>query len=297
MKTTRVYSNPQDLQAMIALQSLARTPEKLQDYPSATDLHELIQSDVVKENTRLWFDDGQLISFAFVDEYNNILFDCLPGQLDVIGGEIIEWGLHRLDSKAQTLDTNCREGDTVRVSFLERYGFVRTPTETISLRRDLSQPIPNPVLPAGFSIRPLKGEVEAEPAAELHRLAFGTDYLTTEVRLTWMRVPSYDPSLDLIVIAPNGDFAAYCMCSIDHERNQKTGRLEGQTDPVATHPRYQKLGLARALLLTGMNLLKERGMKAVLLGTSGENIAMQKAAQSVGFTIDHKKIWFEKERK
>jgi ribosomal protein S18 acetylase RimI-like enzyme len=69
----------------------------------------------------------------------------------------------------------------------------------------------------------------------------------------------------------------------------------GNTDPVATHPRYQRMGLARALLARGMQLLKERGMLYAQLGTSGNNIAMQKAAESVGFSTQYKTIWFSKE--
>jgi len=279
---------------MIALLNIARPVEQLTDYPSNVNLHELLQSAVVQANTRLWFDDEQLIAFALVDEYDNLFFDCLPDHLDPLGDEMIEWGLSRLNSDSKALDTDCRESDTARVAFLEKLGFARTPTETISMRRDLDEPIPDSVLPAGFTIRSVEGEEEAEALAELHRLAFGTDFVTTEARLTWMRVPEYDPNLDLVAIAPDGTFAAYCMCSISNEQNQITGDLEGQTDPVATHPRYQKLGLARALLLTGLSLLKERGMKTAGLGTSGDNIAMQKTAQSVGFYISHKKIWFEK---
>jgi ribosomal protein S18 acetylase RimI-like enzyme len=256
-----------------------------------------LQSPAIRANTCLWFDGEELLAFTFVDNFDNIFFDCLPDQLNLLGGEIVEWGVSRLGSEANTLDASCRENDIARVVFLERHGFVRTPIETMFMRRDLDAPIPNPVLPEGFVIRSLRGEEEAGAAAELHRLAFGTDYITTEVRLTWMRVPGYDPSLDLVATAPDGTFAAYCVCSIDHEQNQKTGRLEGQTDPVATHPHYQKLGLARALLLTGMNLLEERGMKTARLGTSSENVPMQKAAQSVGFYVDYKKIWFEKAKK
>ncbi len=291
---SRIYSTSQDLQSMSALMNIARPVEQLTDYPNNVDLHELLQSAAVQANTRLWFDDNQLIAFALVDEYNNLLFDCLPDQLTELEDDIIEWGLSRLNSEARSLDANCRESDTARVVFLEKYGFVRTSTETISMRRDLDKPIPDPVLPTGFIIRSVQGEEEAEALAELHRLAFDSDYVTTEVRLTWMRVPEYDSSLDLVAIAPDGTFAAYCMCSINYEQNQITGNLEGQTDPVGTHPRYQKLGLARALLLTGLSLLKERGMKTACLGTSSDNIAMQKTAHSAGFYISHKKIWFEK---
>jgi hypothetical protein len=55
------------------------------------------------------------------------------------------------------------------------------------------------------------------------------------------------------------------------------------------------MGLARALVLSGMRLLKERGMKSAHLGTSGENIAMQKTAQSVGFNLEYTNLWFSKE--
>jgi ribosomal protein S18 acetylase RimI-like enzyme len=64
---------------------------------------------------------------------------------------------------------------------------------------------------------------------------------------------------------------------------------------VSTHPRFQRLGLARALLLRGLRLLKERGMTSAHLGTSGMNIAMLKTAEWVGFTIEYKTTWFSKE--
>jgi ribosomal protein S18 acetylase RimI-like enzyme len=69
----------------------------------------------------------------------------------------------------------------------------------------------------------------------------------------------------------------------------------GFTDPVSAHPRFQGMGLVRALLLTGMRLLKERGMNRARLGTSGNNIRMQRSAESVGFKVEYKTIWFSKE--
>jgi ribosomal protein S18 acetylase RimI-like enzyme len=113
--------------------------------------------------------------------------------------------------------------------------------------------------------------------------------MTTENRLAIMNTSDYDPSLDLLVIAPDGTIAAYCTCSVN-EREKK-----GSTDPVATHPKYQRMGLSRGLLLTGLRLLKEHGMTSAHLGTSGDNVAMQKTAESVGFTMEYKTIWFSKE--
>jgi RimJ/RimL family protein N-acetyltransferase len=44
-----------------------------------------------------------------------------------------------------------------------------------------------------------------------------------------------------------------------------------------------------------LRLLKERGVQSAHLGTSGDNLAMQKAAESVGFKVEHRTFWFSKE--
>jgi hypothetical protein len=54
------------------------------------------------------------------------------------------------------------------------------------------------------------------------------------------------------------------------------------------------MGLARALLLAGLRLLKEHGMTSAHLGTSGDNVVMQRTAEAVGFIVEYKTIWFSK---
>ena len=65
--------------------------------------------------------------------------------------------------------------------------------------------------------------------------------------------------------------------SISTEENALTGRMIGYTDPVGTHPDFQRL--CRALLLSLPATAEERGMDA-RLGTGSWNNAMQRAAQS-----------------
>jgi len=152
---------------------------------------------------------------------------------------------------------------------------------SLHLIRPLNEPIPTPRLPAGFAIRHVAGEHEVEALVALHRAAFGTENLTVEDRLSWMRTP-------------DGALAAYCMCHISHEENARSGRSEGYTDPIATHPAFQLRGLARALLLTGLDLLRQCRVKTAVLGTSSDNIAMQRTALSVGFCVQMTKLWFAK---
>jgi ribosomal protein S18 acetylase RimI-like enzyme len=229
-----------------------------------------------------------------VDDSHNLLWELKSQYTELLGAEIVAWGVDciRINLTAgeiSTLDASCCEDDNQRLDFLHQHGFHQTDVITVSMKRDLSEPIADSVLPEGFFVRAIKGTEEAEAVASTHRAAFESEYMSTENRLAIMNTSEYDPALDLMVIAPDGSIAAYCTCSVN-EQNR-----EGSTDPVATHPRFQGMGLAKALLCQGMQMLKERGMKSASLGTSGQNIAMQKAAESAGFVLEHRTFWFEKD--
>lgn len=301
--SSRTYSGEADLQSMIELLFAVRPVERTADYPSAVDLQELFALSSVQANTRLWFDAAnQLVGFAFVDTYQNLRFEFHQQVLNfAIELEMMAWGEACIQramqerGKTLTLDTCCRDTDTERLALLARHGFVQEEIRSIQMVRALDEPISAPQLPDGFTIRHVSGEQEVEALVALHRAAFGTENMTVDKRLAMMHVPVYDPELDLLAVAPDGRLAAYCLCSISQQENKRTGRKQGYTDPVATHPNYQRMGLAKALLLTGLHELKRRGMETAVLGTSSHNIAMQRAAESVGFHIQSTKLWFTKQ--
>lgn len=292
--SSRIYQDEKDFHAILDLLARVRPADHIDDYPVRVDLEELFASGMIRANTQLWFDADQPVAWAFVDDFNNLHWEQDSAYEETLGSEIVAWGEACIrktlsTDETKTLDASCREDDSGRIAFLKRHGFRQTDDVNVSMTRSLSQPIPDPVLPQGFAIRPIKGVEEAEAVATMHRAAFGTEYMTTENRLAIMGTSGYDPSLDLLAVAPNGDIAAYCTCSV----NDQT--LVGMTDPVATHPAYQRMGLSRALLLTGMRALKERGMQFAKLGTGGQNIAMQRTAASVGFRIQYRTLWFAKD--
>ncbi|HOU13510.1 MAG TPA: GNAT family N-acetyltransferase [Anaerolineae bacterium] len=296
--TSRPYSGPADLHSMLALLGITKPAERCGNSPSEVDLRELLALPAVQNNTRLWFDaDARLVGFAFVDHYNNLCFEFDdPG----IESEIVAWGVQCIrraieaEGEALTLDASCGEDNTNCIALLERHGFIRQALRSLHLVCSLHAPIPAPQLPAGFSIRHVTGEHEVEALVALHRAAFGTENMTVEERLAMMRTPEYDAELDLVAVAPDGRLAAYCMVSISQEENARTGRNEGYTDPVATHPDFRRLGLARALLLTGLYALQQRGIDTACLGTSDDNVAMQQTALAVGFRVQSTTLWFSK---
>lgn len=299
---SRGYKSLDDLQAMIRLLENCRTVERISDYPGIIDLHEAMAMENIRKQTRLWFaTQHQLAAFAYVDHYNNLWFELDQRSFSpTLEQEIVDWGVKCIRQLAQTpeepltLDASCRIENSVRLAFFERHGFVRQEEQSIQMVRSLAGTIPDPQIPAGFSIRHIQGEQEVEQLVALHRAAFGTDNMTIEERLAMMHVPDYDPELDLLAIAPDGRLAALCVCAIYQEENRRSGKKVGYTDPIATHPEFMRQGLALALLHTGLHMLRQRGMDTARLGTSSENIAMQGVAQAAGFQIESSTLWFSK---
>ncbi len=293
--SSRSYSHPTDLPFVLDFLRLARPPERSDEFPARVDLEELLADPEIQPSTRLWFDpQGQLSAYAILNE-DSLIFDTLPAQLTGLGAEILGWALETArQAQLEALSASCMDDNTPRLDFFTAQGFALQPDAALHYARPLNQPIPAPVLPLGFRIRALRGEAEAEAAATLHRAAFGTDYMTTANRLIMMRTSEYDPHMDLVVVAPDGRLAAYTMGSISAEVNARTGRKIGYTDPVATHPDFQRLGLARALLRHAMQILKARGMETAKLGTDSENFAMQKTAEAAGFVLESKTLRFQK---
>ncbi len=292
--TSRGYEGGKDFPTIIEFTARIRPPQHRHDYPGRLDLEEAFATVIVPKNTRLWFAEDSLVAWAYVDGYNNLIWELDPQYEQPLGADLVSWGQTCVKNNLSNIEeaalyANCREDYRERMAFLKHHGFHQMEDTTITLMRSLSDSIPAPELPPGFRIRPILGKQEADAVAAMHRAAFGTEYMTTENRLIIMSTSGYDPSLDLVVVAPDGSIVANCICSVNEQEKI------GFTDPVSAHPRFQGIGLVRALLATGLRLLKERGMTLARLGTSGDNIRMKRSAEAVGFKVEYKTIWFSKD--
>ena len=304
MMSNRLFAGPRDLEAMIDLVK-ASPSDRAFDFPGVLDLQEMLALPLIQAHTRLWIDPfGQLACFAILDaglDSANLTFEVTPSCREKgLETRAIAWAedslrqTHPAGTGKYLLEATSRSDDPAGIALLEGQGFSRQTEGAVHMERSLADPIPQPQLPAGFVIRPIHGESEAEDWVRLHRAALGTENMTIEYKLAMMRTPYYDPEMDLVAVAPGGELAAYCVCFINVEENALTGRKRACTDPIATHPDFQRRGLSRALMLTGLALLKDRGMDSAHLGTSSGNIAMLQAARSVGFRITKNVFWYSK---
>ena len=199
---SRLYAGETDLARLIEFLPVARPAAWVGDYPGVTDLREMLCQSDLQAKTRLWFDPAdRLIAFALVDAFHNLLFDFDPKAASAeLDDAILQWGMACLKREPQTdddevtLDAVCREENAARMAWLTRYGFQPLAVRTLRFVRSLSEPIPDPQLPAGFAIRPVAGLSEVEALVALHRAAFGTDNMTIEERRAMMSGPDYVPN-------------------------------------------------------------------------------------------------------
>ncbi len=299
--TTHPYS-PTDRQRIIDFRRAYTTRENAYDYPTVVDLHELLDASTVQETTRActWEDEGgNIVAFAILAlRYCNCYFLIAPqASSDEIEREILGWaeGQLRETGNCKAIDSPCRDTNAERVALLERHGFVRQEAQTLYMTRPLFEPIPPAVFPEGFTLRQAAGEQELEAIVALHQAAFGTQNMTIENRRAIMRNPAYIPELDLLLEAPDGTLAAFCYCTIPKEANELSGRNEGEIAITGTSPAYQKRGLGRAMLLAGLQRLKDFGVETATLGTSSENEGAHSVYFAAGFRVNYRALWYSKD--
>lgn len=73
--------------------------------------------------------------------------------------------------------------------------------------------------------------------------------------------PNVDLNLKVAAVAPDGNFAAYCGMWYDPKAGYAV------IEPVATDPKYRKMGLGRAVVLEGIRRVGELGAKTALVGS------------------------------
>jgi len=113
--------------------------------------------------------------------------------------------------------------------------------------------------------------------------------------LDYHQSPAYEPDLDLIAIDAAGTFAAFCLCELHQVADSRGENTVGEIGVIGTRPTHRKIGLGRALLLTGIHLLQQRSATSVFLETERVNAAALHLFTSVGFRAVSAWQWMTKE--
>lgn len=157
-------------------------------------------------------------------------------------------------------------GDVLFQELLALRGYAPSAGTEHRHRRDLTEPIPPVALADGFTLRALGAEDELPKRAWYSWKAFNPDAPESDfAELGWewyldiQRCPLYRRDLDLVTVAPNGELASFCTLWFDDTSRSAV------IEPVGTYGPYQRLGLARAVILEGMHRVQRLGATVVFV--------------------------------
>jgi ribosomal protein S18 acetylase RimI-like enzyme len=177
--------------------------------------------------------------------------------------------------------------DQTRQTLLAQLGFAEYRRWDFVLERSLVGELPVVLLPAGFSVRPATRH-DAEQLALIHNSAFSDDWTAEEYRDEVMAKPGYQPERELVVVAPDGQFAAFTMIALD-ELNRV-----GLFEPVGTHAHFRRLGLARALMSHALGEMQRQGMARATLAHDATNQPAHALYRSLGFATKHETLGYRR---
>ncbi len=135
-------------------------------------------------------------------------------------------------------------------------------------RRILTEPITPLPVADGYAIRSM-GDVDEHRKRELASWrAFHPNASDEDLEPGWyqnvQRAPMYRRDLDIVAVAPNGEYAAFGTIWFDDV--MRTGHFE----PVGTAPQHQRCGLGKCILTEGLIRLQRLGGDLAYVGSSSE---------------------------
>src|SRR3954452_6771336 len=233
---------------------------------------------------RIWKDGDRTVAWSWLKGDRALLeFDVRRGRLDLLD-EIL--------ADPAACITVAFEDDAEMREALLRNGFSEDANADLTrqgsvmhfLACDLPEAPEPPPLPDGFRYRTVEPDDLAERVA-IHRDVWapsrGTESRFANVQASW----PYRASLDCVVEAPDGRFAAYCLVWPDDEN--RVGELE----PVGVRDEFRRRGLGAAVCTFALSRWHEEGgRQAIVYCVSDaacglyESIGFRRHATIVGYS-------------
>src|SRR5260221_1889946 len=242
-------------------------------------------------NIRLCEDThGALCGFAWLDEagWLAICSDPRTGGAEDIALAMLAWADERgreqaleAGSEIRAPDVQALESDAALTRLLTGCGYTPEGEVLVYMRQALGRALPEPALPAGWTVRQVGGEEEWQERVAAHRDVWPRSRMTLDSYRRLRSVPEYahDLDLDLAAVSPEGTIAAYTIVWYD------AGTASGQFEPVGTRPAFRQRGLGRAVLLEAVRRLMARGARTAIVNTNEGNPAARALYTSVGFRV------------
>ncbi|HUT82755.1 MAG TPA: GNAT family N-acetyltransferase [Candidatus Bathyarchaeia archaeon] len=169
--------------------------------------------------------------------------------------------------------------DKDRITTLKKLDYTDQGFDEYDRKFSLNNGIANYTLPQGYSIK----HVDTKRDFLKYRDVMGAVFphckkMTERTFKVFTKASFYHPELDIISVAPDGSFAAFCTIRLD-----PIGKI-AELEPVGTHPNHRRLGLGKAVILEGLKRLEKFEPKAICIPGAAANEAANRLYDSLGFT-------------
>jgi ribosomal protein S18 acetylase RimI-like enzyme len=183
--------------------------------------------------------------------------------------------------------TDVWDCDAARIGLLAELGFEHFRNWEHVRERGLDGPLPEAQAGRDFELR-CAGPADAGQLAAVRNDCFGETWTGEQYLSQVMGKPGYEPSREIVAVAPDGRIAAFAVYWPD--LLNRTGHFE----PVGAHSDFRGRGLARAVMLRAMRDMRDLGMTCVTVNHLGENAPARKLYESIGFVRKHETLGFRR---
>ena len=205
---------------------------------------------------RLWHGSDRLVAFVWPD----------VGGSEIITRSdrreafpiVLEW--EEAQAAGNTLRIILDERELERTALVQGRGYRQADSIAFYAVRPLAEPMPASHLPTGYRFALVAGLDTLEHRVATERVAMPWSPTTVATYNAIQQMPDYWPDLDLVVLGPAGEVAAFCCFWAEPET------ALGVVEPIGCHPAHQRKGLATALLNQGLARLRAIGMREVYVG-------------------------------
>ncbi len=227
---------------------------------------------------RLWFDGEQIVGLAY-PAYGRVDLLIHP-HYETLTEPMLAWSegdrLREAGPDA-ALGAWSFTGDQTRLAVLRQRGYRRGEAFFYARTRPVADALPATPLPDGYHLRTVAAETDLPARVAVHNDAFDPSTLTVSRYRRAIQAASYRPDLDLVAVAPDGTFAAFCI--VWYDADNQIGAFE----PVGTHSAHRRRGLARAVMVEGLRRLRALGAHTALVNTYYEDEPAIRLYESLGF--------------
>jgi GNAT superfamily N-acetyltransferase len=224
-------------------------------------VHRIYATPLGPRPAQLW-EDGNHIAGVEINARFGTVFDVFAAP--ALRGTDAERTMLRAARERGGTETDVFTCDTVRIMLLEELGFHDYRVWDHVTERALGDRLPNSPIPDGYSIRSPTPTDRTELAAA-RREVFDEQWTGPEI------------DGELVAVAPDGRVAAFTVIWCDG-----VNRV-GLFEPVGTRPNYQRLGLARALMVEGLRRMSRAGMRRAIVEHDVTNSAATALYRALGF--------------